>query len=182
VAYAKKNPGQLRFGSPGIGTPGHLAMELFMSITKIKLLNVPYKSLPPTLTAVMNDEIDMATANVSAVMPHVQSGKVKALVVLSNERVPWFPDIPSAREAGVEDWDVSQWYAILVPAGTPNNIIVRLHEEWNKCLMMEDTKEMLMRVRFETMSGTTEQVSQFIKTETRRWAKVIEEANIAKID
>jgi tripartite-type tricarboxylate transporter receptor subunit TctC len=182
VAYAKVNPGKLNFGSAGVGTPGQLAIELLRSLAKINLVHVPYKGLSQSMTGVISGEIDMMTANVSSALPQVQAGKLRALAVLSDDRLPLLPNVPTAKEAGIDDWEVLQWYATLAPAGTPRDIVNRLNTEWSRCAAMPDTRELLQKAKVEPMSGTPEQVSEYIKMEITRWAKVIKEANIKSFD
>jgi tripartite-type tricarboxylate transporter receptor subunit TctC len=182
VEFAKANPGKLRYGSSGIGTPGHLASELFKSLAKINVVHVPYKGLNDSMVGVINGEVHMMVSNVSTAMPQLQSGKIKALAVLSNERVSSLPDVPTGREAGIENWEVIVWWGFLAPAGTPRVIVDRLAAEIMKAAAMPDTKEKLQKAGVEPVSGTPEQLAEFIRTEIARWAKVIKEADIKRLD
>jgi tripartite-type tricarboxylate transporter receptor subunit TctC len=182
VDYAKANPGKLNFGTSGIGTPGHLAIELFKSLAKINIVHVPYKGLSPAVIGVIGGEVDMMVSNVSMAMPHIQAGKVRAFAVLSHERLPLLPDVPTAKEAGIDNWEVMMWWGILAPAGTPRDIVSRLNVEWARSAVLPDTIEMIKNAGLEPMSGKPEQLSEFVKVELDLWAKVIKEANIKSFD
>ena len=182
VEYAKANPGKLNYGSSGIGSPLHLAGELFKSLAKIDVVHVPYKGGGgPALTALMGGEVQMMVLGPGAAMPQITSGKVKALAALSSERVPSLPDVPTAKEAGL-DLVVTSWHGILAPAGTPRDIVNRLSSEWAKIAVMPDVKEKMQTSGFDAKSSTPGQFAEFIKAETALWGKVIREAKIPPID
>ena len=145
-------------------------------------MHVPYKGAGPALIGLMGGEVDMVVIGPPAAMPQIQAGKVRALAVLSNERVPSLPNVPTAKEAGIDNFEVTTWYGILAPAGTPRDIVNRLNAEWIKIAAMPDTMEKMQNAGFEPLSSTPEQFAEFIKAEIVRWAKVIKEANIASID
>jgi tripartite-type tricarboxylate transporter receptor subunit TctC len=179
IEYARANPGKLNYGSGGIGSTNQLSSELFKSFTKINMVHVPYKGSIQAMMALLSGEVDMVTIGVPPSLPHIQSGKVRALAVLSPERLPALPDVPTSREAGIDNFEVTTWYGILAPAGTPRDIITRLNAEWTKIAAMPDTKEKMQKVDFEPMSSTPEQFAEFIKTEIARWGKVIKDANVS---
>lgn len=179
VEYAKANPGKLNFGSGGLGTSTHLANELLNSLAHIKMAHVPYKGANQAMVALMGNEIDMVLIVVPNAAPQIQAGKVRALAVLSNQRVPSLPNVPTVKEAGIDNCDVASWYGILAPAGTPRDILNRLNTEWVKIAAMPDTMEKMQSAGAEPMSSTPEQFADFIKTEIVRWAKVIREANLS---
>jgi tripartite-type tricarboxylate transporter receptor subunit TctC len=178
IEYAKARPGKLNFGG-GIGTPPHLAGELFNSLAKVKMVHVPYKGVNQAMIGLMSNEVDMVVIGTPAALPQIQAGKVRALAVLTEQRVPSLPTVPTTREAGLEHYVVMSWYGILTTAGTPGDIIARLNAEWVKIAAMPDTREKLLKVEFEPVSSTPEQFSVFIKTEIARWSKVIKEANLS---
>ncbi len=182
VEYAKANPGKLNYSSGGIGVTTHLASELLNSLAKIKIVHVPYKGGGPALIALVSGEVQMQVIGPSVALPQIQAGKVRALAVLSNQRLSSLPNVPTAKEAGIDNYEVTSWFGILVPAGAPREIINRLNEEWIRSAAMSDTIEKMQKVGFEPVSGTPEQFGEFIKAETVRWAKVIKEANIVSID
>ncbi len=182
VEYAKANPGKLNFGSGGIASTPHLAGELLKSLAKIDIVHVPYKGVGPALIGLMGREVDMVPASASAALPHIQSGKMRALAVLSNERIRSLPNVPTAKEAGIDNFDVTMWYGILAPAGTPRDIVTRLNAEWTTIATIPDIMEKIQKVGFEPMSSTPEQFAGFLKAEILRWSKIIKEANIPSID
>jgi tripartite-type tricarboxylate transporter receptor subunit TctC len=184
VEYAKANPGKLNYGSSGIGASPHLAGELLKSLAKINIVHVPYKGGPQMLVGLLGGEVEMLVVSPGQVLPQIQTGKVKALVVLRNgkERVPSLPTVPTSEEAGISNLEVAAWYGILAPAGTPRDIVDRLNAEWVRSEAMPDTREQLQNAGLDSLSSTPEQFSEFIKTLTMRWAKVIKEANIPRID
>jgi tripartite-type tricarboxylate transporter receptor subunit TctC len=182
VAYAKANPGKLNFSSGGVGNPGHLAGELLKSLAKIDIVHVPYKGAGPAMIGLVGGEVNMQASSIPAAIPHIQSGKVKALAVLGDERSTLLSNVPTAKEAGIDNWVVSSRYGFLAPAGTPRDIIDRLNAEWTKIAVMPDTREKLKSVGVEPLSSTPEQYQEFLKTEIARWGKVIREANIKSLD
>ena len=180
VAYAKANPGKLRFGSSGVGTANHLAGELLANLGHIDLKHVPYKGAGPALTALMGGEIQIMMTAFSSALPHINSGRFRALAMCSRERSPSLPDVPTAKEAGIDGYEVSNWYGILAPGGTPHDVINRLNGAWVKSVAMSDTKELMQKAGVEPLSSTPEEMGEFIKSEISRWSKVVKDANIAK--
>lgn len=179
VEFAKTNPGKLNFGSGGIGTSNHLGGELLKSLAKINIVHVPYKGSNQAMLGVMGNEIDVVVIGIPSSLPHIQAGRVRALAVLSEERLPSLPGVPTAKEAGIDNFEVTTWYGILAPAGTPRDIVARLNAEWVKIAVMPDVQEKMQNTGFQPMSSTPEQFAEFIKTEIVRWGKVIKEANIS---
>lgn len=182
VEYAKANPGKLNFASSGVGSPLHLAGELFKSLAKINIVHVPYKGGGgPALTALMSGEVQMMVLGPGASMPQINANKVKALASLTNERLRSLPDVGTAKEAGI-DLVVTSWHGILAPAGTPRDIVNRLNAEWAKIAVTSDIQEKMQQAGFEAKSNTPEQFAEFIKAETEIWSKVIREAKVPTID
>ncbi len=182
VAYARANPGKLNYSSGGVGNPGHLAGELLKSLTQIDIVHVPYKGAAPAMIGLVGGEVNMQASSIPAAIPHIQSGKVKALAILGDERSTLLSSVPTAKEAGLDNWVVSSRYGFLAPAGTPRDIIERLNAEWTRSAMMPDTREKLKSVGVEPLTSTPEQYHEFLKTEIARWGKVIREANIKVLD
>jgi tripartite-type tricarboxylate transporter receptor subunit TctC len=179
VEYARTNPRKLNFGSGGTGNANHLVFELLKNLTNTDLVHVPYKGVNQAMIGLMAGEVDMVSIGPPAALPHIHAGKVRALAVLQKERVPTLPDVPTAKEAGIENFEVVSWYGILAPAGTPPDIVNRLNAEWIKIAAMPDTKEKMQSAGVGPLSSTPEQFADFIKAETVRWAKVIKEANLS---
>jgi tripartite-type tricarboxylate transporter receptor subunit TctC len=183
VEYAKANPGKVNYGSSGMGGLGHLSGELLKSLTKINMVHAPYKGAGPAMVALLSGEIDMTVVSAGSAMPHIQSGKAKALAVLGNERIiASLPNVPTSKEAGVDNYVALYWAGIVAPAGTPREVISRLNAEWIKIAAMTDTKEQMRKAGFEPPVSTPEQFADFIKAEIGRWGKVIKEANIPSLD
>ncbi len=179
IAYAKANPGKLNFGSGGIGTSNHLASELLKTLAQINIVHVPYKGSNQAMIGMMGGEVGMVVVGIPPSQGQIKAGKVRALAVLSEERLPAFPNIPTAKEAGVDNFEVTTWYGILAPAGTPREIVTRLNGELVKIIAMPDTKEKMQNAGFEPLSSTPEKFAEFVKTEIVRWGKVIKDANIS---
>jgi len=182
VEYARANPGKLNFSSSGVGSPLHLAGELFKSLVKIDIVHVPYKGGGgPALTALMGGEVQMMVLGPGASMPQIHAKKVKALAALTTERIPSLPEVPTAKEAGI-DLVVTSWHGILAPAGTPRDIVNRLNTEWARIAAMPDVQEKMQNSGFDAKSNTPEQFAEFIKAETALWGRVIREAKVPIID
>ncbi len=182
VEYARANPGKLNFGSTGIGTPGHLTSELLKSLTKINIVHVPYKGASPALIGLMSGEVQMMVSSGAAAIPHIQADKVRALAVLSNDRARSLPNVPTAKESGIDDLDVRTWLGTLAPTGTPRDIVDRLNQEWIKIAAMPDTREKMDKAGVEPTSAPSEQFAELIKAEVERWARVVKEAKISPMD
>lgn len=178
VQLAKANPGKLNFGSGGLGTSNHLGSELFKSLAGLNIVHVPYKGSNEAMVGMMGGHVDMVVIGVPPTLPHIKAGRVKPLAVLAAERVPYLPDVPTARQAGIANYEVTTWYVLVVPAGTPRDIIVRLNAEWIKLVETPDAREKMQAAGFEPMSGTPEQAGEFIKAEIVRWARVIKDAKL----
>jgi tripartite-type tricarboxylate transporter receptor subunit TctC len=178
VEYAKANPGKLQYGTSGVGSGTHLASVLLKILGKMDILEVRYKGSAQAMIGLMGNEVDMMVIGPPAAMPQIQAGKVKAIAVLSKERLPYLPDVPTIREGGIDNSEVAIWYGMLAPGGTPREIIQRLNAEWLKIVAMPDTIEKMKSAGTDPLSSTPEQFAEFIKAETVRWARVIKEANI----
>jgi tripartite-type tricarboxylate transporter receptor subunit TctC len=178
VKYARDNPRKLNFGSGGVGTSNHLASELLKSLAKVDIVHVPYKGSFQALVGLMGGEVDMVVMAPASALPHIEAGKARALAMLSEQRLPALPNVPTAGEAGIDDYVVSTWYGLLAPAGTPRNIVNRLNAEWVKIESMPDTREKLQNAGFEPICCTSDKFSEFIKADIVRWAKVVREGNL----
>lgn len=178
VQLAKANPGKLNFGSGGLGTSNHLGSELFKSLAGVNIVHVPYKGSNEAMVGMMGGHVDMVVIGVPPTLPHIKAGRVRPLAVLAAERLPYLPDVPTAREAGIPNFEVTTWYVLAVPAGTPREIIGRLNAEWVKLAESPDTKEKMQTAGFEPMSSTPEQAGEFVKAEIVRWAQVIKDAKL----
>src|SRR5262245_1597160 len=129
VALAKSKPDKINFGSPGVGTTGHLGLALFMHAAGIKLTHVPYRGAAPAVNDLIAGQIDGVVDNPPTVLSHIQGGKLRPLAVAAGKRLPQLPDVPTAAEAGVKNFEASSWFGVMAPAGTPKEIVARLHKD-----------------------------------------------------
>lgn len=178
IALAQRNPGKLTFSSSGAGSTNHLASELLKGRYKLDMIHVPFKGSGPALVALMSGQVDWGTMAVPGAIPLVNEGRVRGLAVLSEKRVPALPKIPTAKEAGVDDFIMSIWYGILAPAGTPREIISRLNSEIHKAVAAQDVKQRLAASGVDPVTSTPEQFAKHIREETVRYAKIIKDAGI----
>jgi tripartite-type tricarboxylate transporter receptor subunit TctC len=178
IAYAKANPGKLNYASTGNGTSNHLSFELFKSMTGTNVTHIPYKGSAPAVTDLIAGEVQVMFDNTPNVLPHVRSGKLKALAVSSRTRSPQAPEIPTVDEAGVPGYDVGVWFGVLTVAGTPREVVQRLNTEMVKILTSTEVKERFGKLGVEVVAGTPEHFSGFLKSEVARWAKVVQDAGI----
>lgn len=181
IAYAKKNPGKLNYGSAGNGSSHHLAGELFKLQTKTFITHIPYKGAGPALSDLIAGQIDLDFDGLGSSAQHIRAGRIKALAVASSRRSPAFPNVPTAAEAGVPNYEVSTWYAMWVPKGTPKEIVDRLYTETEKALNTPELKQIWLNNGSETPSFTPDQFAQFQHAEIKRWAQVVQLSG-AKID
>lgn len=178
VAIARKQPGKLSYGSGGIGTTTHLAPELFKSLEKLDILHVPYKGSGLALIGLASGQVDMEVVAAPVALGQVQSKRVRALAVLSPERLPDYPGVPTTKEQGFANFEISVWYGILAPAGTPRDIINRLSTELGKAVHAPDMKPRFAQAGVDPLSSTPEEFGRFIQSEATRFGKVIKEAGI----
>lgn len=171
-----KSPEGLTYASGGIGTPQHLSGELFKSMAGLKMTHVPYKGNVGAVTDLIGGQVQMLFSPLNSVLQHLMSGKVRALAVASEERLPSLPDIPTISEAGVPGYRSDIWVALVAPAGTPRDIISKMHQEVAKVLSEPGTKEKLAAQGIEPASSTPEQLTELIRSDLTRWAKVVKES------
>ncbi len=180
VALARANPGKLNYGSGGPGTTNHLANELLKNLEKIDMVHVPYKGATLATVALIGGEVDEVIVSVASVLPLIQSGKVRALAVLSERRVATLPGVPTSKESGVNDFLMSIWYGMFAPAGTPREIIARLNREVVKALESPAMRERMAAAGIDPWPGTPEQMADLLRSETARYARIIESAGLPK--
>jgi tripartite-type tricarboxylate transporter receptor subunit TctC len=179
VALAKEKPGQLTFGGSGNGSTGHVAAEIFMQMTGTKLLQVPYKGNAQALVDVMGGQITMMFDQISTSMPHMRSGKVRALAVTTLTRSPLFPDLPTLDESGLKGYDDVTWNGFVAPAGTPREVLARLHAELAKVVNQPDFHKRWLERGIETAaSASPQEFSAYILREADAFAKLAREAGI----
>ncbi len=178
VALAKSKPGKLTYGSSGSGTSPHLAGELFNSRLGLDIVHVPYKGGPQALTDLLGGQIDSLFVITSTVMPHVSSGKLKALAVAGPKRTSLLPDLPTIDETVISGFDVNTWFGFAVPVGTPNEIIFKLNDEINKILQSKEVRNKLAPTGIEAVGGTPNQLKVFLKDDIKKWAEIAKIANV----
>lgn len=178
IEHARRNPGRINYGSSGNGTSVHLSMELFKSMTKTFMLHIPYRGSAPVVTDLLAGQIDVMFDNVPNVIGHVRAGKMKAIAVSTPQRSALAPDVPTVAEAGVPGYELSVWFGVLAPAGTPRDIIARLNTEIVKVLNAPEVKDRFAKQGVEVQTSTPEQFGEFLRAEVSRWAKVVQDANI----
>ena len=178
VAAARVKPDAIRFASAGIGNQSHLAAELFAAAAGVQMLHVAYKGEAPAITDLLGGQVDMIFGTAPALLPHVKSGKLRALAVGQARRAAAAPDVPSIAEAGYPAVSVTGWTGIVAPAGTPAPIIRRLHDEVVKVLALPDVRETLARAGAEPVGSTPEQFGEFIRAETLKWGAAVKRAGI----
>jgi tripartite-type tricarboxylate transporter receptor subunit TctC len=180
VSLARAHPGKLNFGSGGAGTTNHLANELLKHLEKINLVHVPYKGVTQAMVAMMGGEVDEVVMPVSTALTHIRAGKVRALAVLTEERIAPLPDVPTGIEAGVAGFTMPLWYGMFAPAATPKEIVSRLSRELVKALESRDLRERLIALGVEPWPGTAEQLGALLKTEIERYGQVARAAGLQK--
>jgi len=177
VTLAKSRPGKMNFGSGGTGVGIHMAGELFKVAAGVNIVHVPYKGAAPAMTALMAGEVDMMFNGMSPAIPHIKSGRVRALAVGGAKRSSLLPELPTVKEAGFE-FNTEGWYGILAPRGTPPAIITRLHEATVRALAGPELKGILARMAVETVGSSPADFARQIRDESALWAKVIKAAGI----
>lgn len=178
LALAKQKPGTLSFASPGAGSQAHLAGELMALSAEVKLIHVPYKGIGPALNDVVGGQVTMMFGAMSAVLPHVKSGKLRALGVASIKRSATMPELPTIAEQGLPRFEAVSWYALMAPAGTPAPIIDRLNAESARSLAKPAIREKFAAQGLEPGGGKPQELATEIQAETVRWADVIRKQNI----
>jgi len=178
VQLARTRPGQLNYGNPGNGTSTHLATEMFKNIAKIDIVNIPYKGVVPAITDLVGGQVQFMFAIAQAAVPHVQSGKLRALAITSARRSSAVPDLPTIAESGFPEIDVVGWNGVHVPAKTPRAVVSKIHAAIAEILNSREMRERMLAAGFEPALTTVEQFDAFVQKDVRRYAKVIRESRI----
>ncbi|MBM3358606.1 MAG: tripartite tricarboxylate transporter substrate binding protein [Betaproteobacteria bacterium] len=177
VALARSRPGKMNFSSGGNGVGIHMAGELFKIAAGVSIVHVPYKGAAPAMTALMAGEVDMMFNGLSPALPHMRSGKLRALAVGGEKRSPLFPDLPTIKESGF-NFNTEGWYGMLAPRGTPQAIVTTLHGALVKALATPDVKRLFEKLAVESVGGSPQEFADLIRTEGAQWAKVINAAGL----
>lgn len=175
---ARANPSQINFGSAGMGSTHHLAGELFALKSDIKLTHVPYQGAGPMLTGLITGQVDVAFDGLGSSASHIRAGSIRPLAVASKERSPSFPDVPTVAEAGIPEYEVSTWYAMWAPAGTPPDIVKRMSEELVKALNTPKIKELWASNGSGVPNLTGADFGKFVDSEITRWGGVVKQAGV----
>jgi tripartite-type tricarboxylate transporter receptor subunit TctC len=178
VALAKAHPGKLDFASAGIGSSSHVAAELFKSMTGTQMTHVPYRGTGLAMVDLVSGHVDLMFDSLSTALPHVKSGRVRALAVTGARRLALMPELPTVGEAGVPGYDVSAWVAILAPAGTPREAIERLNAALNRVLETAEIRRAWGDQGAEIAGGSPERLAAHLRAESAKWGKVVREAKI----
>ena len=174
IALAKAHPGQLSYSSSGVGGTPHLAGELFNSMAGVKMVHVPYKGSAPAMADLLGGHIQLTFDNMLTVLPQVKAGKLRGLAVTMTTRSPLAPELPTVAEAGLKGFEVKSWNGVVVPTGTPKEIIARLNGEIVRILRQPDLREKFLVQGVELVPTTPEEFGAFIKQDIAKWAKVIQ--------
>jgi tripartite-type tricarboxylate transporter receptor subunit TctC len=178
IAYAKSKPGALNFGSGGAGTSNHLAGELFNIVAGTNLVHIPYKGVNLAMQDVLAGNVHLVFIGIPAAAPHIRSGKLRALAIVAQQRSGALPDVPTVAEAGMRDFEVTTWYGVLAPAGTPAPIIQRVNAELVKVMHSPELKDKLAGSGTEPRTSTPEEFAAYIKSEIAKWGEVIRKAGV----
>lgn len=178
IRLAKSRPGEMNFGSGGSGTSNHLAGELFNIVAGVKLVHVPYKGVNLAMNDVLSGRIQLAVIGIPAAAPHIKAGKLRALALIAPRRSPVLPDVPTVAEAGLPKFEVTTWYGVLAPAGTPKAIVLRLNAELARTMHAPELKERFDALATDPVTSTPEEFAALIKREIAKWGEVVREAGL----
>jgi len=178
IALAKREPGKINYASGGTGSTPHLAAALFAVMAKVELTHVPYKGTAPATSDLIGGQVQIAFLGIPTVLPHVRSGKLRALATTGKRRSPELPGVPTVDEAGVPGYELSPWYGLLAPAGTPRAVVVRLAAETTRIVRAPEMREKLVAQGAEPAGGTPEECTETLRADIATWTRVVKEAGI----
>jgi len=181
VAYAKMQKKPLTYASVGTGSPHHLAAEIFKGMTGIDIVHVPYTGSGPALIGLMGGQVHFQSLDMPAVLPHLQSGKLKALAIAAAKRDPLLPDLPTVAESGLPGFEISGWYGIFAPAKTPKEIVAKLSGEIGRFLAAPEGRAAFAKIGVNVLGGTPEEFAAYVRREDAKWSKAIRDSG-TKID
>ena len=179
IDHLRKSPGALTYGSSGSGNAGHLAAELFCSMTRTKMVHVPYKGGAPAMTALLSNEVQLIFASPPTAQTQVKAGRVRALAVTTARRSLVLPDLPTLAESGLPGFETDNWYGIVAPARTPRPIIDRLNREFGRALSTPEIRDALLRTGLEAAPGTPDAFGAYMRSEYKKWGKLIADAGLS---
>jgi len=178
IAYAKSNPGRLNYGSPGSGAWNHLFFELFNASAGISIVHVPYKGIAPAVVDLLGGQVQLAISAFPTALPHIRSGKLRALAVTSAKRSGLMTDVPTVAESGLAGYEAAGWFGVLAPAGTPPAVVTKLNAEINRILELPEIKASLASDGAEPAGGTPVQMTESARAASAKWSKLIRELNL----
>ena len=178
IAFARARPGQIHYASAGVGTNPHLSVELFLSMAGLRMVHVPYKGSGQGIVDVVAGHVPVMMPSILTGLPHAKAGRLRGLGVTGSKRAGAAPEIPTIAEAGVPGYEAVQWFGVLAPAGTPREIIVRLHGEIVRLLNAAEVRGRLLGDGADPVGSSPEEFAAFLRAETAKWAKVVKDAGI----
>jgi tripartite-type tricarboxylate transporter receptor subunit TctC len=173
IAYAKANPGKLNFGSGSTGSAGHLAGELFKSMAGVEMTHIPYKGAAPAMQDLIGGQVQVMFDNLASALGQVRAGKVKGLAVTTAKRTSLAPELPTIAESGLPGFDISTWFGVFVPAGTPREVVERLHAEFVRALASPDVRDKILNLGAEPVGNRPEEFAAYIAREAGKYARVV---------
>jgi tripartite-type tricarboxylate transporter receptor subunit TctC len=176
IALARARPGRLSFGSAGIGSPNHLSLELFQAMAGISMVHVPYKGSGQLVGDLLAGQVQLASMGLPVAVPHVQSGKLRAIAVTGAARSPLLPEVPTVSEAGLPGFEVTSWYGVFGPAGLPAGIVAKLNSEIGSAVTAPEVKERLAALGAEPSVKAPDQFARYVRQEITKWAKVVKDS------
>ncbi len=176
IAYVKDRPGRLAYGSAGNGSAGHLSAVLFSSMTGTRMIHVPYKGSGPALPDLIAGQLQLMFGNMASAIPHVKSGKIRALAVTSARRSATAPELPTLAESGLSGYDASAWFALFAPARTPVAVVAKLNQEVNQMMRPAEMKERLLAIGADALALTPPELDKYVLAEIAKWGRVIRES------
>jgi tripartite-type tricarboxylate transporter receptor subunit TctC len=178
IALARAHPGKINYSSSGPGGAPHLAMELFKSMTHTNMVHIPYKGSGPSFADLLGGQVSLTCDSLLQALPYVQQHRLNALAVLGAKRSVVLPDVPTVAESGVPGYELTNWFGLVVPAGTPANLVARIHDDVVKVLQRKDIRDRIVAMGADVAPDTPEAFGAYMKKESAQWAKVIKDANI----
>ncbi|OGA48110.1 MAG: hypothetical protein A3F74_00285 [Betaproteobacteria bacterium RIFCSPLOWO2_12_FULL_62_58] len=178
IAFAKARPGELNYGSGGIGNGAHLAAEMFRAAAGLQIVHVPYKGAAPAVVDLISGRVHMMINSIPVLLRHIRGGKLRPLAVGADHRMPVLPEVPTMREAGVERFNAQSWYGFFAPGGTPRDIVARLNAEASKILRSKEIRDFLVPQGAEPIGNTPEEFTAHIAAELAKWRQAVQDAGI----
>jgi tripartite-type tricarboxylate transporter receptor subunit TctC len=178
VNFARANPGKINFGTGGIGSSPHMSMELFKKVAKINITPIHYKGDSAAIVDLLSSQVDMLTSSISALMPYVESGKLRPIAITGAKRSPVVPQIPTIAESGYEGYEVLTWFGLVGPPGMPKDIVDRINKEMSAAIATPAVRQQMLKMGFEIVPNTPEEFNKYLNEEATKWRTLIRELNL----